>query len=73
MIVKEVNKKFKVVISKEDILAGYLLGGIMDTIGIDCDYKTPELNRKESFFIRKSSLPRELLLNFYPKMRRYDL
>ena len=46
MIVKEVNKKFKVVISKQDILPGYLLGGVMSTMGIDCDYATPNLNRK---------------------------
>lgn len=46
LIVKEVNKRFKVVVSKEDIIPGYLLGGIMGTIGINCEYKTPNLNRK---------------------------
>ena len=45
----------------------------MSTIGINCDYKTPDLNRKESFFIRQNTIPRDLLIDFYSKVRRYDL
>lgn len=34
LIVKEVNKRYGVVVSKEDIIVGYLLGGIINGIGI---------------------------------------
>lgn len=60
-------------ISKEDIIPGYLLGGIMTGSGIECDYKTQSLNRKETFFVKQSTVPRDLLLGFIPRVRRYDL
>ena len=45
-IVREVNKKYGIIISKEDVIPGYLLGGIMYRNGIDCFYKIPEFNRE---------------------------
>jgi hypothetical protein len=61
------------IISKEDIIPGYLLGGITEFIGIDCDFKTPNLHRKEPFFVRQHTIPRDMLFNFYTRVRRYDL
>ena len=46
IIVREINKKYRIIVSKEDVIPGYLLGGIMYRNGIDCYYKNPEFNRE---------------------------
>lgn len=38
-IVIHIKNKYRIVISKEDVLPGYLLGGIMNKLGIVCDYR----------------------------------
>lgn len=45
----------------------------MSYIGIDCEYKIESLNRKETFFVKQNTIPRDLMIGFYPKVRRYDL
>ena len=67
------HKRYQVVFSKEDVIPGYLLGGIVSSLGIDCDFKAPEFDRSQSFFVRQQSIPREIFFNFYPKIRIYDL
>ena len=72
-VVREINKKYGIIVSKEDILPGYLLGGIVHRNGIDCFFKTPLLDREREFFVNENTIPREFLIKFVPKVRRYDL
>ena len=46
IVVREINKKYRIIVSKEDVIPGYLLGAIMHRNGIDCFYKSPEFNRE---------------------------
>lgn len=41
VIVNEINKKFKLVISKEDIIPGYILSALSEKMGITFDFKCP--------------------------------
>ena len=50
-----------------------MLGGVLAANGIDCFYKSPDLNRDQEFFVGENMIPRNLLIRFVPKVRRYDL
>jgi hypothetical protein len=45
VIVKEVKKINDVVVSKEDILPGFLLASIIHEHGIECDFKINDFSR----------------------------
>lgn len=45
VIVKQIKEIYDIVISKEDILPGYLLGAILHKNGILCDFKSNDFNR----------------------------
>lgn len=39
IIVEQCSQKYRVPVSKEDIIPGYLLGAIIEKIGLVCDFR----------------------------------
>jgi len=39
IIVEQCSSKYKITVSKEDVVAGFLLGSIIDRIGLVCDFR----------------------------------
>lgn len=72
-IVRRVKDIFGIVCSKEDILPGMLLGGIIELNGVLCDFKCMEFSRNVEFFSQEAILPRSMLIGFVPIEHRYNI
>jgi hypothetical protein len=74
IIVEQSNQKYKVAVSKEDLIPGYLLGAIIDRFGLVCDFRRPVFDKHNvQFFVKSGNIPKELFLGFKMRTRRYDL
>ena len=60
----QIKRKYDVIISKEDILPGFLLGGIFYRFGIECNFKDETFSRDMEFFIKQKTIPRTLFYGF---------
>jgi hypothetical protein len=61
-------------VSKEDVIAGYLMGSIVERIGLVCDFRRSAFNKHNvEFFVKSGNIPKDLLAGFKMKIRRYDL
>lgn len=73
-IVEQSRQKYRIIISKEDLIPGYLLSSIIERMGIDCNFRRSSFNKHEiDFFAKSDNLPRDLFVGFRMKIRRYDL
>lgn len=72
-IVKQTKEKYKVIVSKEDILPTYLLGAIIYKNGLETNFKSSEFSRDINFFVREKTIPESLFVKFIPIERRYNL
>ncbi len=60
-------------VSKEDIIIGYLLSAIISRNGLVCDFKKSSFDKNADFFVGEQNIPRNLLKGFKIKTRRYDM
>ena len=58
VIVNEISKQYRVVISKEDIITGYLLSAICIKNGLICNFSKSILRKDAGFFVREDTIPR---------------
>jgi hypothetical protein len=49
--VNEASKRHRVIVSKEEVVAGYLLSAIVDKLGLECDFKVKTLLKQKKFFV----------------------
>ena len=74
VIVEQCKVRYRVSVSKEDLVAGYLLGSVIERIGLNCNFRHSSFNKHDvDFFAKPGNIPRDLMLNFRIKVRRYDL
>jgi hypothetical protein len=71
--VKEASKRHRMIVSKEDVVGGYLLSGIVDKLGLECDFKQKSFVKQKKFFVHENIIPRDVLITFMPKTRQYDM
>ncbi len=69
----EASKRHRVIVSKEEVVAGYLLSAIVDKLGLECDFKVKTLLKQKKFFVHENILPREVLTAFVPRVRQFDM
>jgi hypothetical protein len=74
VIVEQCRVKYRAVVSKEDLIPGYLLSSVVERIGLHCNFRQSSFNKHEiDFFAKDGNIPKDLLLSFRIKVRRYDL
>lgn len=61
------------IVSKEDVVGGYLLSAIVSKLSLDCDFKQKSFLKQKKFFVHENILPREAFITFIPKTRHYDM
>ena len=54
----EASSRYRMVVSKEDVIGGYLLSGIVYRLGLECDFKQKGLMKQKKFFVHENILPR---------------
>ncbi len=69
----EASKRYRIIVSKEDVVGGYLLSGIVGKVGLECDFKHKSFMKQKKFFVQENIIPREVLITFMPKSRQYDM
>lgn len=74
VVVEQCGTRFKVALSKEDLLPGYLLSSLLERFGLICDFRRSSFSKHAvQFFVSSGNIPRDLLLGFRVRTRRYDL
>lgn len=61
------------IVSKEGVIGGYLLSGLVEKVGLDCDLKVKSFLKNKKLFVEEDILPREVFQRFRAKVRRYDM
>lgn len=46
------------IVSKEDVIGGYLLSGIVSKLSIECDFKQKTFLKQKKFFVHENIIPR---------------
>ena len=68
------KEHFRVIITKDDIIGGYLLASLVERIGLNCDFRQSSFDKHEvDFFGKDDNLPKDLFTGFRIKIRRYNL
>jgi hypothetical protein len=73
IIVEQAKRKYDLMVSKEDIITGYLLSAIISRNGLICDFKKSSFDKSSDFFVGENNIPRDLFKGFRIKSRRYDM
>ena len=61
------------IVSKEDVVAGYLLAGIVWRLGVECDFKVKGFLKQKKFFVNENVIPREVFVTFGMRTRMFDM
>lgn len=55
---KEASKRYRMIVSKEDVIPGFILSGIVHKLSLECDFKQKTFLKHKKFFIHENILPR---------------
>lgn len=71
---EQASVKYRVSISKEDTIPGYLFSSLIERLGLICNFAESDFRFSNvSFFVRNGNIPKNLIVGFKLKTRRYDL
>lgn len=74
LIVEQCGLKHKVIITKDDVIPGYLLSSIIEKLGLVCNFRDSTFDKyKVKFFIKSGNIPKDLFVGLKMCVRRYDL
>jgi hypothetical protein len=74
VVVEQSHLRYQISLSKEDVIPGYLFSALLQRMGILCDFRRSAFDKHAvQFFVRSGNIPKDLLVGFKMKLRRYDL
>lgn len=45
IVAQNCNKEYKIVVNKDDLLSGYLLGSVIDRFGLECNFRSSSFDK----------------------------